>query len=707
MKKLLSAIVLLFSFFAQAQIVDVVKWKTKLVQKSNTEFDLVMDAQIEFGWHLYAINTPEGGSQPLVFTFKDAGKDFQLVGATKQGNYQKEYNDIFEVEEYFFTGTAQFKQSIKVINPKLKEIKVLLEGQTCIDGRCVQEDDNLVFKLPEIKVEEKIEDQNPKSATNNTIQTPDEKNTTTDEVVIIQDEGNLEVVKLDVDSLKKIENVVVAEKEKSKETITAQTDDEINIWFLFFSTLLAGILVTFTPCVFPMIPMTVSFFLKQSANGDKKKGRFNALMYGFFIVLIYVLISLPFHIFQGISEDIFYEISTNPYVNVFFFVVFVIFAISFLGAFEITIPSSLANKVDNASNKGGLVGIFFMALTLIIVSFSCTGPALGLVIGGALSTDGGATLLTIAMLGFGLGLAFPFMIFALFPSMMGSLPKSGGWLNTVKVVFGFIELALAFKFLSMADLVMDWHILEREVFIVIWIAIFISLALYLFGKITLPHDSPLSHISVGRLLLGLFSLAFAIYLIPGLWGAPLNIISGFPPPMSYSESPNGVGYKNEVIIANVTKEETLPEDAHYGPHRIVTFHDYDKGLAYAKKVGKPVMIDFTGKTCVNCRRMEELVWAKPEILAILNNEVVLVSLYVDDRTELPEDKKYSTANGKEINTFGQKWSDLGITKYKANIQPYYILMGHDEENLNKPVGYTPDVEEYKTWLKEGIANFKK
>jgi thiol:disulfide interchange protein DsbD len=504
-------------------------------------------------------------------------------------------------------------------------------------------------------------------------------------------------------------SVVSVDTEKNTKEIapaSAPKEEKKNGWLLFLATLLAGILVTFTPCVFPMIPMTVSFFLKQSAHGDKKKGRFNALMYGFFIVLIYVLISLPFHIFEGISEDVFYEVSTNPYLNLFFFAVFTIFAISFLGAFEITIPSSLANKVDNASNKGGLIGIFFMALTLIIVSFSCTGPALGLVIGGALSTDGGATLLTIAMLGFGVGLAFPFMIFALFPSMMGNLPKSGGWLNTVKVVFGFIELALAFKFFSMADLVMDWHILERETFIAIWVALFLGLALYLFGKITLPHDSPLSHISVGRLLLGLSSLTFAIYLIPGLWGAPLNVISGFPPPMSYSESPNGVGAKNS-IESTSSSGEKLPEHAQYGPHKIVAFHDYDEGLAYAKKVNKPVLIDFTGVTCVNCRRMEELVWAKPEILSILKNDVVLVSLYVDDRKELPKDEVYTTKSGKEITTYGKKWSDLAITKYKANIQPYYILMAHDESNLNQPVGYTPDIEEYKSWLKEGISKFKK
>ena len=486
---------------------------------------------------------------------------------------------------------------------------------------------------------------------------------------------------------------------------TENKSEEINLWLLFLGTLFAGILVTFTPCVFPMIPMTVSFFLKQSAAGDKKKGRMNALMYGFFIILIYVLISLPFHIFQSLSPDIFYEISTNPYLNIFFFVIFLVFAISFLGAFEITMPSSLANKVDNASNKGGFAGIFFMALTLIIVSFSCTGPALGAVIGGVLSTDGGATLLTIAMLGFGVGLAFPFVIFALFPSMMGNLPKSGGWLNTVKVVFGFIELALAFKFLSMADLVMDWHLLERETFIAIWIAIFGAMALYLLGKITLPHDSPLSHISVGRLLLGLVTLTFTVYLIPGLWGAPLNIISGFPPPMSYSESPNGVGSKSSGTA--VSTAETLPEHAQYGPHNIVAFHNYDEGLAYAKKVNKPVLIDFTGVTCVNCRRMEEKVWSKPEILSILKEDIVMISLYVDDRTPLPKDEVYTTANGKEIDTYGKKWSDFAITKYKANIQPYYILMGHDEENLNKPVGYTPEVEEYRAWLLEGIGNFKK
>ena len=679
MKKIISLLALFLTFMGTAQIVEPVKWSSSVVKVSDTEVDLIISASIEKNWHLYSQFTPEGGALPLVFTFKNQKGNYQLLGKTKEGKYKKSFNEIFEIEEYYFQTSAKFIQRIKILNPKLKTISLLADGQACIDGKCVQTEGNLVFNLPEIKATEA-----------NSGLALDSVSKPTDSVATTETDITNQTVTTVKDS-----NNATPEKEEKK-----------NGLLLFFATLLAGILVTFTPCVFPMIPMTVSFFLKQSAEGDKKKGRFNALMYGFFIVLIYVLISLPFHIFEGISEDIFYEVSTNPYLNLFFFAVFTIFAISFLGAFEITMPSSLANKVDNASNKGGLLGIFFMALTLIIVSFSCTGPALGLVIGGALSTDGGATLLTIAMLGFGLGLALPFMIFALFPSMMGNLPKSGGWLNTVKVVFGFIELALAFKFFSMADLVMNWHILERETFIAIWIALFIGLALYLFGKLTLPHDSPLSNISVGRLLLGISSLTFAIYLIPGLWGAPLNIISGFPPPMSYSESPNGVGSKNSIEVATNSRE-SLPEHAQYGPSKIVTFHNYDEGLAYAKKVNKPVMIDFTGITCVNCRRMEELVWSKPEILSIIKNEVVLISLYVDDRKELPADKIYTTKSGKEITTYGKKWSDLAITKYKANVQPYYVLMAHDESNLNEPVGYNSNIEEYKKWLEDGIAKFKK
>lgn len=687
MKKIFLFTSLLISLVIQSQILDPVSWKTSTKQLSNNEFELVMEATIDPHWHMFSQFTPDGGSLPSVFEYKNTKGNYELVGKTSESKYQKVYNDIFEIDEYIFENKATFKQKIKVTNTTLKEVKVYVEYQACKE-QCIQLDKTFTFKLPEIKVVEnvtKVEEikEEPKSDLIIESVTID----TTEQVVS----------EVDNNTIKK--NIDSSQSEKLVEEVKT-----ISLWLLFFGTLFAGILVTFTPCVFPMIPMTVSFFLKQSAGGNKAKGRVNALMYGFFIVLIYVLISLPFHLFEKLSPTIFYEISTNPYLNIFFFLIFIVFAISFLGAFEITMPSKLANKVDSASDKGGFMGVFFMALTLIIVSFSCTGPALGGVIGGVLSTDGGATYLTIAMLGFGLGLAFPFMTFALFPSMLGNLPKSGGWLNTVKVVFGFIELALAFKFLSMADLVMDWHLLERETFIAIWIAIFGGLALYLFGKITLPHDSPLNHISVGRLLLGLLSLTFTIYLIPGLWGAPLNIISGFPPPMSYSESPDGVGYQNEIFLNN---DSSLPEHAFYGPHKIVTFHDYNYGLEYAKKVNKPIMIDFTGKTCVNCRRMEEKVWSQPQILSVLKNEVVLISLYVDDRTELPDDLVYTNSNDKLIDTYGKKWSDLSITKYKANIQPYYVLMGHDESNLISPIGYTPDVDEYEVWLRNGIAKFKK
>lgn len=652
------------------QILQPVKWKTSIIKNSETEFTLIFDAKIDDQWHLYSQFTPDGGALATEFKFKNIKNNYELIGKTSEGKYKKVMNEVFGVEEYYFANTAQFKQKVKILNENLKKIEVDIDYQVCKE-QCINDNKSFTFELPKLSTSSSpILD----TVTSNT------KDTSLKNEVEINSKAN--------ESKEKKEN---KEEKQSK-------------WLMFFATILAGVLVTFTPCVFPMIPMTVSFFLKQSAGGDKKKGRFNAIMYGVFIILIYVLISLPFHIFEGISEDVFYEVSTNPYLNLFFFAVFTVFAISFLGAFEITMPSKLANKVDNASSKGGLIGIFFMALTLIIVSFSCTGPALGLVIGGALSTDGGATLLTIAMLGFGIGLAFPFMIFALFPSMLGNLPKSGGWLNTVKVVFGFIELALAFKFLSMADLVMNWHILERETFIAIWVALFLGLALYLFGKITLPHDSPLPKISVGRLLLGLSSLAFAIYLIPGLWGAPLNIISGFPPPLSYSESPNGIGSSGTNATSS---KENLPENSKLGPHQLITFHNYQDGLEYAKKVNKPVFIDFTGITCVNCRRMEELVWAKPEILEILKNQVVIISLYVDDREKLPENEIYTSNSGKLITTYGKKWSDLSITKYKANVQPYYVLMAHDETNLNTPVGYTPDIENYKNWLKEGITKFQK
>jgi thiol:disulfide interchange protein DsbD len=450
-----------------------------------------------------------------------------------------------------------------------------------------------------------------------------------------------------------------------------------------------------------MIPLTVSFFTKQSKN--RAAGIKNAIMYGVFIVVIYVLLG---SVIVGIfGADSLNALSTNVWFNVIFFLLLVIFAVSFLGAFEITLPQSWSNKVDSQADRGGIIGIFFMALALAIVSFSCTGPIVGTLLVESASKGGIAPI--VGMLGFSLAIALPFALFAMFPGWMNSLPKSGGWLNTVKVFLGFLELALAFKFLSNADLVLQLHWLERELFLAIWIAIFGVLAFYLFGKIKLPHDSNENHISVGRLSLGLFVLAFTIYLIPGIWGAPLKLISGFPPPLNYSEAPYGVGYTKLSNGGGLSAEGIMPNGSELGPHDIIAFNDYETGLAYAKKVNKPVLIDFTGYACVNCRKMEERVWANPHILGILNRDIVLISLYVDDKRMLPESEQYtSETTGKRIRSIGNKWSDFQIKNYQANAQPYYVLMSLAEENLNAPIGYTPDIEEYKEWLLEGIGNFK-
>lgn len=671
MKKL-TYVLLLLTFFAQGQILNPVKWKTKVVQKSETEFELIMDATIENEWHMYSQFTPDGGALPTVFDFKNTKGNYTLVGKTKESPYKKVFNDIFEVDEYYFAKSAQFKQVIKVTNTKLKEVKVYVEYQACKE-QCIQQDATFTFELPEIKT-------------------------------IVTDDTNTEV--LPVLKSNTIDSTTQKEKERISATKESQTVNIVNekkeeakgLWTIFFLAFIGGFAALLTPCVFPMIPMTVSFFTKQS--GTREKGIANALIYGFSIIVIYVLLgSLITGIF---GADALNALSTSVLFNIIFFIVLVFFATSFLGAFEIVLPNSWANKVDRQAGKSGIIAIFFMALALAIVSFSCTGPIVGTLLVESASKGGIAPI--VGMLGFSSAIALPFMLFAMFPGWMNSLPKSGGWLNTVKVSLGFLELALAFKFLSNADLVVQAHLLEREVFLIIWIVIFGAWALYLFGKLTLPHDSPLTHLSVGRLYMAIFVSIFTVYLIPGLWGAPLKIISGFPPPMTYSESPNGIGSSR----GNTTAAIALPEHAHSGPHGIIAFHDYEHGLAYAKKVGKPILLDFTGHACVNCRKMEDFVWSKPEILSILKDKVVLVSLYVDDKRELPKEEQYvSKETGKEIVTIGNKWSDYQITRYKNNAQPYYIILDSAGKDISKPVGYTPDVEEYKKWLEDGISKFKK
>lgn len=640
---------------AQAQIINPVKWEPRIEKKSTSEYVLTFNGNIEAGWHVYSQFTPEDGPLPAEFIFHDNKSNYEFIGKATESETKREFNEIFGVDEIFFSDKVTFTQLIKQINPEKEIIQVELSYQVCKEN-CISETKYFEFNLKTLEAKE--------------IQAADivnEKTTKTDA------------------------NSTIEKQPESKES-------DSSLYMIFFIAFLSGFAALLTPCVFPMIPMTVSFFTKQSKT--KAKGIKNAIIYGISIILIYVFLGTVITLIFG--ADALNALSTNVWFNVIFFVLLVVFSLSFLGAFEIMLPNSWANKVDRQADKGGILGIVFMALALAIVSFSCTGPIIGTLLVEAASKGGIAPI--VGMLGFSFALALPFMLFAMFPGWLNTLPKSGGWLNTVKVFLGFIELALAFKFLSNADLVLQLHWFEREIFLAIWIAIFGTLAFYLFGKITLPHDSPSSSISVGRLSVGLLILVFTIYLIPGLWGAPLKLISGFPPPMTYSESPYGVGGSNRESTSAIA----LPDGAHKGPHDIMAFTDYEKGLAYAKSVNKPILLDFTGFACVNCRKMEDYVWSDPRILSILNNEVVLISLYVDDKRELPIEEQYvSKETGKKIKSIGNKWSDFQITRYKANAQPYYIILDTKEKSLNQPVGYMPDITEYEQWLKYGIKQFQK
>jgi len=638
-----------------ANFKDPVKWTSKIEKKSDTEYILVFDATIEDKWHMYSQFSDENGALPMEVIFNNDKGNFEAVGKAEESKTEKAFNDTFGVEETFWSHNAQLRQTVKITNTANSIVQVELAYQVCKEV-CIQGSNLFEF---------------------------DTKALTSKEVKNFEAASPAAVEKKKADT----SSVDSPKKEEQK-----------GLFSIFFLAFISGFAALLTPCVFPMIPMTVSFFTKQSKN--KAAGIRNAFIYGISIIIIYVLLgSLVTAIFGADSLN---ALSTNVWFNIVFFVLLVVFASSFLGAFEIMLPNSWANKVDRQADRGGIVGILFMALALAIVSFSCTGPIVGTLLVEAASKGGIAPI--IGMFGFSLALALPFMLFAMFPGWLNGLPKSGGWLNTVKVFLGFLELALAFKFLSNADLVLQLHLLERETFLAIWIAIFGTMALYLFGKITLPHDTPGGFISVGRLSLGLIVLSFTVYLIPGLWGAPLKLISGFPPPLNYSESPFGFGGSNSVK----TGDGALPEGAKLAAHGIVAFEDYDKGLAYAREAGKPVLLDFTGYACVNCRKMEDYVWSDERVLSILKEEVVLISLYVDYKKELPvSEQKISETTGKMIKTVGNKWSDLQIKKYKTNSQPYYVLMNLEEENLNEPVGYTPDIEEYQEWLTSGIANFKK
>ena len=636
-----------------------VKWGHRIVNLSDNEFTLQFKADIEEGWRVYSQEAVENGPLPTTITFKNLGEGYELVGPSKESKVRTAFDKNFDKEVKFFANKFKVRQKIKFTAPEAT-VNVEVEHLTCSnEKRCMPATTTYKFtyKNNELVLDEIVE---PSYA----------------------EEGGKEVEP--------------ADKGGKKE------DEKKGLLTIFFLSFLAGFAALLTPCVFPMIPMTVSFFTKQSKN--KATGIRNAIVYGISIIAIYILLGA---VVTGIfGAEALNELSTNVWFNIIFFVLLVVFAFSFMGAFEIMLPNSWANKVDRKADKGGMIGIFFMALALAIVSFSCTGPIVGTLLVEAASKGGVAPF--VGMFGFSFALALPFTLFAMFPGWLNSMPKSGGWLNSVKVFLGFLELALAFKFLSNADLVVQAHILEREVFLAIWIAIFGTLVLYLFGKIQLPHDSPIQRLSVGRAMLGVLVLTFTIYLIPGLWGAPLKLISGFPPPMTYSESPHGVGY-TKASAGGGGVQQVMPEGAEEGPHGIFYFkNNYEAGVAYAKKVNKPILLDFTGNACVNCRKMEEYVWSETPVLNKIKNDFVLISLYVDYKKELPKEEQYvSETTGKDVETVGNKWSDLQYKKYKVLSQPYYAILDHNEKDLVDPRGYTPDVQEYDNWLKDGISNFKK
>ena len=644
----LLALLLLIFQWGFSQILEPVEWSTSVEKISDDTYILVSKTNIEKGWHLYAQDVPEDGPIPTTFSY-NLDEEVVLLGLTKELEGHIVDDPVFLMKIKYFEEYAEFRQAIKVSNNRLSSVLGEVEFMVCDDTRCLPPSYvDLEFNLNEaILIDAKVDALDENLSTNVSVK---------------------------------------------------KQNDKKGLWSIFIIAFLSGFAALLTPCVFPMIPMTVSFFTKQSKS--KALGIRNAIIYGISIVIIYVLLgSMVTAIF---GADVLNALATNVWFNVVFFVLLLVFAFSFLGAFEIVLPNSWANKVDRQADRGGLIGIFFMALALAIVSFSCTGPIVGTLLVESASKGGIAPI--VGMLGFSLAIALPFALFAAFPGWLNSLPKSGGWLNTVKVVLGFLELALAFKFLSNADLVLQLHWLERELFIAIWIAIFGVMALYLLGKIQLPHDGPSGPISVGRLCLGLVTLAFTIYMIPGLWGAPLDLISAFPPPQSYSESPYGVG-NSQSSGASVLHED-LPDGGHLlAPHQILAFNDYDKGLSYAKSVGKPVLIDFTGWACVNCRKMEQNVWVVPQVLDILKNKVVLISLYVDDKRALDQHIPSALKPGKQLKYIGQKWSELQTLRYKTNTQPYYVIMDHDEQTLIEPVGYTPDVDTYFKWMTQGISKF--
>lgn len=633
-------------FLAYSQVIEPVKWESKVHKISDTEFDIILTGAIDNGWHVFSQFTHEDGSLPSVLNFINAETYYELIGSVMESETIKSYNEVFEIEETYFVNRAEFTQQIKLLNSSVKQLKINLDYQVCKEV-CMNKVHQFVLTLDgsEAELNAVVVDQNSKLLS--------------------------EQLRLDL---------------KNKELLKLATteSDNSSLWKIFILGFLGGFMALLTPCVFPMIPLTVSYFTKQSQNAVK--GISSAIFYGFFIILIYLILSVPFHYLDAVNPEILNTISTNVWLNIFFFIIFIIFAFSFFGYFEITLPNAWLNKMDSASSVGGFIGIFFMALTLALVSFSCTGPILGSLLAGSLTTDGGALQLTTGMAGFGFALALPFTLFALFPKLLSSLPKSGGWLTTVKVCLGFFELAMAFKFLSNADLVAHWGILKREIFIGVWIITFLLMTLYFFGLIRFPHDDK-KKLGLGRIASGILTFSFVAYLITGLQkNTPLNLLSGFPPPSYYS----------------------IYEQKSDCPLGLNCFKDFDEGVAFAKANDKPILLDFTGWACVNCRKMEENVWSDSKVFKILKNDFVLISLYIDDRKELETIKQFSFQIGenqlKEIKTIGDKWATFQYINFKTVSQPFYVTMSSDLLVLNTPIQYSNN-HEYYEWLTKSLDGF--
>lgn len=635
----------MWSVFVNAQLdTEPVVWETQLEKLDDTRFVLVFNATIASNWHLYSQFSNDQGALPTEFVFDSQG--YKRIGEVEESLSITDYDKVFEMDLTYFNDSANFRQEIVLEDETLSSLSVELNYQACDDKLCIFRSETFVFSL----------------------------DGTVDNNVLTTDARSQELSKALKLDLKKTE--FLATKLSSEESTSN--------WNIFFLGFIGGLLALLTPCVFPMIPLTVSFFLKQATT--RRRGVYNALLYAFFIILIYGLLSLPFHFLDSLNPEILNTIATNVTLNLIFFGVFVFFAFSFFGFYELSLPSQWGNKSDQASGFKGGVGIFFMALTLAIVSFSCTGPILGSLLAGSLTADGGAMQLSTGMLGFGIALGLPFGLFALFPNTLKALPKSGGWMTTVKVVLGFLELALALKFLSNADLVAHWDLLKREVFIGIWALISFLLTLYLFGIFRFKHEVK-QKLGVVRGSFAALSLLFTSFLVNGLIseGNQLKLLSGFPPPEFYS----------------------IHSTASDCPLGLECYKDYETGLEKAIATNKPILLDFTGWACVNCRKMEENVWSDPAVYALLNENYIIISLYVDDRKTLEEEQQfnyqYSDGRIKRINTVGKKWATFQAINFQTASQPFYVQMTSDGTLLNVPIQYT-DTATYKAWLKQGFKN---